>query len=152
MAKLKSFEELFQKKLGGEKGLINSGEKFLGVFLKDTLKKLEELLRTDLGSYQGRNKRPFICKFEQKDNVYVIIFLTTKTYSKKRVELKFCNIGRKDICRNLEYECFVLRDRNRNDVLAYAVSKDRFENFTFEFCGTCKNLEHLDSLRREFFR
>lgn len=150
MEKLSSFEELFQKKLGGEKGLVSSGEKFLGVFSVDVIQELERLLHTDLGVYRGRSRRPFIGKAEKE--FYVIIFLTTKTYSRRMVDLNLCNNRGKGACKNLEINCFVLKDRYRDEVHAYAVHRDRFENFNFQFCGVCRDLEFLDKLGRMYFR
>ncbi len=149
MEKLKSFAELFEKKVGGEKGLIASGERFLGVFSYKILPELERYLRTDLGTYRGRFKRPFICRKEE--DFYTVIFLTTKPYSKRMVNLELCNRGDKPACRNLEINCFVLRDRNRGEVLAYVVPEYRLKEFEFDFCGSCRDLEFLDSLRRERF-
>ncbi|MFN3264016.1 MAG: hypothetical protein ACK42C_03850, partial [Aquificaceae bacterium] len=145
MEKVRSFEELFQRKLGGEEGVVSSGERFLGVFSADVMPELERFLRADLGVFQGRRRRPFIGRFEKE--FYILIFLTTKTYSRRVVDLRFCNNRGKGACKNLEINCFVLKDRNRKEVLAYAVHKERFKNFSFQFCGVCRDLEFLDSFR-----
>jgi len=150
MEKLKGFEKLFEKKLGDEEKIVASGERFLGVFTDEALSRLEDLLRLDLGVYKARRRRPFIGRLER--DFYLIVFLTTKTYSKRRVDLSLCYRGKNKACQSLDVECFILRDRNRQEVLAYMVHKDRFREFKYEFCGTCRDLEFLDSLRREYFR
>lgn len=125
-------------------------EKFLGIFSgKDLLLKLEWLLRTDLGVYKNRWNRPFIGKYEK--GYYLLLFLTTRSYSKFVIDLKVCDRGGESICKSLEAKCFPLRDRNRGEVLVYAVHEERFRNFSFLFCGLCEDLELMDRLRREYF-
>ena len=129
MEKLKSFEKLFEKKLGDEEKIVASGERFLGVFTDEALSRLEDLLRLDLVVYKARRRRPFIGRLE-KDS-YLIVFLSTKTYSKRKVDLSLCYRGKNKACQSLDVECFILRDRNRQEVLAYMVHKDRFRAVSY---------------------
>lgn len=130
---------------------MKEGEKFLGVFYgKDLLLKLEWLLRTDLGVYKNRWKRPFIGKYEK--GYYLLLFLTTKPYSRFGIDLSVCDRGEEGPCKNLDINCFPLRDRNRGEVLVYAVHEERFKNFSFVYCGFCRDLDLIDRLKREYFR
>jgi hypothetical protein len=65
------------------------GKRFLGIFDKDNLRVLEELLKTDLGTHK-RERRPFIGYFYSQ--WLFLCFLTTKKHGKvMRVDLSLCN-------------------------------------------------------------
>lgn len=149
--KLKSFEKLFWKKASER---IEKGEKFLGVFSRKFIKDLEHLIGTDLGSKagkegMGRKRRPFIARYEHKECRYFTAFLTTKPYSRIFVNLDPCGKKERGLCTGLESNCFVLKDRKRGQALLYGIPKERFEEFEFELCGFCHNMDVLERLKLE---
>ncbi|MCS7308318.1 MAG: hypothetical protein NZ526_07205 [Aquificaceae bacterium] len=142
MEKLRSFEELFQRIVDPR---IKRGDKFLGIFHRRALEGLEELFNTDFGTRQGRKMRPFVGSYKETEKSYRLVFLSTKNYSRLLVELKFCERGKR--CEKFLYTtCFVLKDRNRRKTLAYSIPEEKFKNFSYELCGFCEDLEHLDNL------
>jgi hypothetical protein len=133
-----SFFQQLQELVRQRKDL--EGKKFLGIFDKDNLRVLEELLKTDLGTHK-RERRPFIGYFYS--HWLFLCFLTTKNHGKvRRVDLSLCN--KKKECSNLQSISYIFRDRKNEGFYIYKLPKDLIKDYIF--CGFCKDLEHIDKL------
>ena len=116
------------------------GKKFLGIFDKDNLRFLEELLKTDLGTHK-RERRPFVVYFYSQ--WLFLCFLTTKNHGKvRRVDLSLCN--KKKECSKLQDISYAFYDRKNRGFYLYRLPKDLIKDYIF--CGFCKDLEHIDKL------
>jgi len=116
------------------------GRKFLGIFDKDNLRVLEELLKTDLGTHK-RERRPFVGYFYGQ--WLFLCFLTTKNHGNvMRVDLSLCN--KKKECSNLQSVSYIFQDRKRRGFYLYRLPRHLIKDYTF--CGLCKDLEHIDKL------
>jgi hypothetical protein len=114
------------------------GKKFLGIFDKDNLRVLEELLKTDLGTHK-RERRPFIGYFYSQ--WLFLCFLTTKNHGDvRKVDLSLCN--KKKECSNLQDISYAFYDRKNKGFYLYRLPKDLIKDYIF--CGFCKDLEHID--------
>jgi hypothetical protein len=114
------------------------GRKFLGIFDKDNLRVLEELLKTDLGTHK-RERRPFVGCFYSK--WLFTCFLTRKNHGEvMRVDLSLCN--KKEECGKLQDISYAFYDRKNRGVYLYKLPKDLIKDYTL--CGFCKDLEHID--------
>ncbi|NAZ24012.1 MAG: hypothetical protein GU346_06130 [Thermocrinis sp.] len=114
------------------------GKKFLGIFDKDNLRVLEELLKTDLGTHK-RERRPFVGYFYSK--WLFVCFLTRENHGDvMRVNLSLCN--KKKECSNLQGISYTFYDRKNRGFYLYRLPKDLIKDYIF--CGFCKDLEHID--------
>jgi len=114
------------------------GKRFLGIFDKDNLRVLEELLKTDLGTHK-RKSRPFVGYFYNQ--WLFLCFLTTKNHGKvRRVDLSLCN--KKKECSDLQDISYAFYDRKKRGFYLYRLPKDLIKDYIF--CGFCKDLEHID--------
>lgn len=114
------------------------GKKFLGIFDKDNLMILEELLKTDLGTHK-RKRRPFIGYFYSQ--WLFLCFLTTRNHGDaRRVDLSLCN--KKKECSNLQNISYAFYDRKNRGFYLYRFPRNFIKDYTF--CGFCKDLEHID--------
>ncbi|GAB6065984.1 hypothetical protein JCM9492_10760 [Aquifex pyrophilus] len=127
--------------------LKKRGNKFLGVIKFENLKFLEELLNTDLGirgrlekGEEPRRKRPFIGWYISGEELK-LVFLTRRKQN-PHVNLRLCKR-----CPNLYEDTYIFRDRKRSFV-GYILKSNTLKDFIL--CGSCEDLEYLESLR--FYR
>jgi hypothetical protein len=134
----KSFFQQLQELVRQRKEL--EGKKFLGIFDKDNLRVLEELLKTDLGTHK-RERRPFVGYFYSQ--WLFVCFLTREKHGDvRRVDLSLCN--KKKECSNLQDISYAFYDRKKRGFYLYRLPKDLIKDYIF--CGFCKDLEHIDKL------
>jgi len=134
----KSFFQQLQELVRQRKEL--EGKKFLGIFDRDNLKVLEELLKTDFGTHK-RERRPFVGYFYSK--WLFVCFLTRENHGDvMRVDLSLCN--KKEECSDLQDISYAFYDRKNRGFYLYRLPKDLIKDYTF--CGFCKDLEYIDKL------
>ncbi|HID66408.1 MAG TPA: hypothetical protein EYP32_06325 [Aquificaceae bacterium] len=122
------------------KEIIKEGRrKFLGYIEGETLKFLEELLKTDLGvQTKERRRRPFVAWYDF--NTLKVVFLT-QTNKKKHVNLKLCEKYNPE-CNWIKENSYVFQDRKRG----YAGYSFKEPVFDYVYCGECKDLDFLEEL------